>query len=252
MPAPPLPNETSALFLDLDGTLLEIAPRPDAVAVPPGLAVTLASVERALEGAVAILSGRSIATIDALLQPPLRCVAGVHGAERRNAAGRLSRVALPDFSAVAAAADALVERHPGLLVERKPGAIALHYRGAPEFGPRCIDVLGAAVEARPDIELLLGKMVVEAKPRSVHKGTALSAFLAEPPFAGRRPWHLGDDRTDEHAFAVVNRLGGVAVKVGEGPSVAPFRLADAAAVRDWLARVGAGWHTPQPTPEHQR
>lgn len=237
MPAPPLPNETSALFFDLDGTLIDLAARPDAVEVPPGLAAGLASAERAFDGAVAILSGRSIGTIDALLQPPLRCVAGVHGAERRDAAGTVQRVALPDFAPIEAAAAALAVRHPGLLVERKPGAIALHYRGVPDAGPLCIDALGAAVTRSTGIELLLGKMVVEAKPSGVDKGAALRAFLAEPPFAGRRPWHFGDDRTDEHAFEAVNALGGVAVKVGEGPSAAPFRLADAAAVRDWLDRA---------------
>lgn len=252
MPAPPLPNETSALFFDLDGTLIDLAARPDAVVVPPGLAAALAATEDALEGALAILSGRSIGTIDALLQPPLRCVAGVHGAERRDAAGAVQRVALPDFAPVESVAAALAERHPGLLVERKPGAIALHYRGVPESGPLCIDALGAAVSRSTGIELLLGKMVVEAKPSGVDKGAALRAFLAEPPFAGRRPWHFGDDRTDEKAFEAVNALGGVAVKVGEGPSAAPFRLADAAAVRDWLARALVRWQRPVLAPERQR
>lgn len=241
MLTPPLPDEACALFFDFDGTLIDIAARPDAVVVPAGLAATLASATHALDGAVAILSGRAIEAIDALLQPPLRCVAGVHGAERRDAAGTLSRIALPDFAPLATVADALAERHPALVVERKPGALALHYRSAPELASTCIDAMGAVVARCPGIELLLGKMVVEAKPRGVDKGAALRAFLAEPAFAGRRPWHFGDDRTDEYAFEAVNGLGGIAVKVGEGPSAAPFRLSDPAAVRDWLGRAQARW-----------
>jgi trehalose 6-phosphate phosphatase len=224
MLTPPLPDEACALFFDFDGTLIDIAARPDAVVVPAGLAATLASATHALDGAVAILSGRAIEAIDALLQPPLRCVAGVHGAERRDAAGTLSRIALPDFAPLATVADALAERHPALVVERKPGALALHYRSAPELASTCVD-----------------EMVVEAKPRGVDKGAALRAFLAEPAFAGRRPWHFGDDRTDEYAFEAVNGLGGIAVKVGEGPTAAPFRLSDPAAVRDWLDRAQARW-----------
>ncbi len=251
MRTPPLPDEDCALFFDLDGTLIEIAAQPDAVQVPPGLAATLASVAGALGGAVAILSGRSIAAIDALLQPPLRCVAGVHGVERRAASGVLSRVALPDFAPIATVAEALAVRHPGLLVEHKPGAIALHYRGAPQLAATCIEAMGAAVACCPGIELMPGKMVVEARPRGADKGAALRAFLAETPFAGRRPWHVGDDRTDEHAFDAVNALGGVAVKVGEGPSAAPWRLADAAAVRRWLALAEARWRAPRGLPRVQ-
>lgn len=245
MSQPPLPDEACALFFDFDGTLIELAARPDAVTVPAGLGATLASAAGTLGGAVAILSGRSIDAIDALLQPPMRCIAGVHGAERRDAAGALSRIALPDFAPLAVVAEALAERHPALIVERKPGALALHYRNAPELATTCIDAMGAVVERCPGVELMLGKMVVEAKPSGVDKGAALRAFLAEPPFAGRRPWHLGDDRTDEYAFEAVNQLGGIAVKVGEGPSVAPFRLADAAAVREWLGRAESRWRDTQ-------
>lgn len=239
MPELPLPDETSALFFDLDGTLIEIAAHPHAVTAPPDLGGTLAAAAVALDGALAILSGRPIHEIDALLQPAVCCVAGVHGAQRRGAAGTHEGIAPAGLTTVVHAAAALVARHPMLHLEHKPGAIALHYRQAPELASLCLATLVAAVEQTPELELLLGKMVVEAKPRGVTKGAALRAFLAEPPFAGRRPWHFGDDRTDEAAFEVVRSLGGVAVKVGEGATLAGHRLPDPAAVRAWLVRAVA-------------
>jgi trehalose 6-phosphate phosphatase len=237
MPEPPLPDETSALFFDLDGTLIEIAARPQAVVVPALLGPTLAALVEALDGAVAVVSGRPIDQIDALLRPPLHCVAGVHGAERRGADGSRHSLARPGLAVVRHAAMELARAHPALLVEHKPGAVALHFRQAPELAARCADTLGAAVERTPGMELQLGKMVVEAKPRGANKGEALRAFLTEAPFAGRRPWHFGDDRTDEAAFDAVRARGGVAVKVGDGATVAEYALTDPAGVRAWLGRA---------------
>lgn len=242
MPAPPLPDETSALFFDLDGTLIEIAALPHAVVVPAGLAAALASAAAALDGALAILSGRPIADIDALVRPTVRCVAGVHGAERRNAAGQVQRCVPTGLAAVAAAAAALAQARPALHLERKPGAVALHCRQAPDLEALCLETLTEAVARTPDMEVQRGKMVVEAKPRGISKGDALRAFLAERPFAGRRPWYVGDDRTDESAFEVVRSLGGVAIKVGDGATCALHRLADPAAVQAWLGRAVLALH----------
>ena len=239
MPEPPLPDETSALFFDLDGTLIDIAALPDAVTVPSLLGPALAAACEALDGAVAIVSGRPIEELDTLLQPPVRYVAGVHGAQRRGVHGMQERGERPGLPAVAEAAAALARRHPALHLEHKPGAVALHYRQAPELASICVETMRAAVAPAPDLELQFGKMVVEAKPRGASKGEALQAFLAEPPFAGRRPWHFGDDRTDESAFDVVQACGGVAVKVGEGATSAGHRLVDPGAVRAWLGRAVA-------------
>jgi len=239
MAEPPLPDETSALFFDLDGTLIDIAEHPQAVTVPTLLAPALAALVEALDGAVAILSGRPVDELDALLQPPMRCVAGVHGAQWRGTRGLREGRGQPGLAEVTRAATALALAHPALHLEHKPGAVALHYRRAPELASVCIETVCAAVARAPDMEVQLGKMVVEAKPRGASKGEALLAFLAEPPFDGRRPWHFGDDRTDEAAFEVVRARGGVAVKVGEGASAADHRLADPAAVRVWLGRAVA-------------
>jgi trehalose 6-phosphate phosphatase len=242
MPVPPLPDETSALFFDLDGTLIEIAALPHAVVVPAGLAASLARAASALDGALAILSGRAIAEVDMLIRPAVRCVAGVHGAERRNVAGRVESYLPEGLAPVLAAAAAVVRAHPDLYLEDKPGAVALHFRQAPELEALCIATLTDAVARTPDMEVQRGKMVVEAKPRGASKGQALRAFLAERPFAGRRPWHIGDDRTDESAFETVRSLGGVAIKVGEGATCAMHRLADPAAARAWLDRAVANLH----------
>jgi len=237
MPEPPLPDETSALFFDLDGTLIEIAARPQAVTVPALLGPTLAALAEALGGAVAILSGRPIDQLDALLRPPLQCAAGVHGAERRGADGSRQSLPSPGLAALKQTVAAFARQHPALLVEHKPGAVALHYRQAPALAGLCIETLSAAVAHTADLEVQLGKMVVEAKPRGASKGEALRAFLAEAPFAGRRPWHFGDDRTDESAFDAVRACGGVAVKVGDGATAAEYALADPAGVRSWLGRA---------------
>lgn len=239
MPEPPLPDDTTALFFDLDGTLIEVAAQPWAVQIPPELPASLAALGGALDGALAILSGRSVGDVDTLLHAAVRCVAGVHGAERRGASGALQRTPSPALAGVGAALAALADRHAALHLEHKPGAVALHYRQAPELEALCIATATAAVAHAPDLEIQRGKMVVEAKPRGVDKGRALQAFLAEHAFAGRRPWHFGDDRTDEAAFEVVRSLGGVAVKVGGGATRADHRLSDPAAVRAWLARATA-------------
>lgn len=224
----------TAVFLDFDGTLVDLAPTPDGVRVAPGVIEALALLAERHGGALALISGRPVAQIDAMLAPLVLPVAGVHGVERRGADGVLHVAATPDVSPVLARAQALAALHPGLLVERKRGAVALHYRLAPELEPLCLQGMTAAVQACPGVLLLHGKMVLEAKPAATDKGGAIAAFLRESPFAGRRPVFAGDDTTDEAGFAFVQQAGGQGVKVGSGPSAATLRLASPGALRAGL------------------
>ena len=220
-----------ALFLDFDGTLVDLASQPDAVIVPAGLRGTLTALSQCLGGALALISGRPIDQIDAFLRPLQLPVAGVHGAERRGAAGAMTLLSTHPLQSVEEAALALAARYPLLRVENKRGSLALHYRQAPELEALCLQVMQAAVQESPGLTLLRGKMVVEAKPGGASKGHAIEAFMQEAPFAGRRPVFMGDDCTDEVGFATVQRLQGLGIKVGDGPSVAWQRLATPAAVR---------------------
>ncbi len=226
-----------ALFLDFDGTLVEIAAHPEAVIMPPGLVATLGRLKSRLGGAVAVVSGRPIAQIDRVLDPLVLCVAGVHGAERRRADGSVAWLMVPHLHAVEEAAAALARAHPALRLEFKRGSLALHYRQAPALEALCLETLSAAIARNPGLTLLRGKMVVEAKPAAASKGRAIEAFLEEPPFAGRRPVFIGDDVTDEAGFTAVQGRDGLGVKVGEGPSGASQRLASPAAMRDEMERA---------------
>lgn len=223
-----------ALFLDFDGTLAALAPRPDAVVVGPWLVPALRQLQPWLGGALALVSGRPIAQLDAFLAPLQLPAAGVHGVERRDASGRARVQAGSPPDDVVFCAERLAARHPALSLERKPSALALHYRAAPHLAGPCATALLAAVRPHPEWVALLGKCVVEIKPRRATKAQAVQDFLAAAPFAGRRPVFVGDDATDEDGFAAVQARGGWGVKVGAGPSGARFRLADTDAVRDWL------------------
>jgi len=235
---PDLPDRASALFIDFDGTLVDIASQPDAVVVEPGLPSLLLRLRDLLGGALAVVSGRPLADIDSHLglDVPLSA-AGVHGTERRGADGFVRRIAVGTLEQPAALIDALAAQHPGLRVERKPGAIALHYRQAPELEDLCLETLTAALQAVDGMVLMRGKKVIELKPRRASKAMAVRSFLDEAPFRHRRPWFFGDDVTDEGAFELVQSLGGVAVKIGEGETLAAHHLPDPASLRDWLNRA---------------
>jgi trehalose 6-phosphate phosphatase len=235
-----------ALFLDFDGTMVDIAPQPHAVRVPQPLIGTVRWLHEYLGGAVAIISGRPIAQIDDFLQPLRLPVAGVHGAERRGADGTVKLLSTPPLDEVEAAARALAAQHPTLLLEDKRGSLALHYRQAPELESLCVDTMQRAVARSPGLTLLHGKMVVEAKPGGASKGHAIEAFLQEPPFQGRIPVFIGDDITDEVGFSTVQRLGGLGIKVGEGATVAWRRLPDPAALRQELEAAVAAKTTRAP------
>lgn len=226
-----------ALFLDLDGTLIDLAATPDAVAVEPGLVTVLAALARQFGGRLAVVSGRPLEQIDALLAPLTLAAAGVHGMQRRALDGTRHDAPLPDLDAVQACAEQLAARHPGVWVEAKYGAVALHFRQAPEAGPLCRAALAQVVQNRPDLLLMEGKMIVEVKVAGIDKGTAIAAFLAAAPFAGHRPVFAGDDTTDEAGFALVQARGGIAIKVGAGPSLAQHRIGSPFALRAMLTRL---------------
>lgn len=237
MESPPLLHLQSALFLDFDGTLVEIAETPDAVQVPPALIDTLAALHGLLGGALAVVSGRQIDALDRFLEPLALPSAGEHGVQRRDTRGRLEESPAPDLAAVVQAANALSMEYPGVIVERKHAAVAVHYRLATHWEETCRSAMLAVTAHSPRLEVLFGKCVVEVKPAGVNKGTAIDAFMKEAPFQGRTPIFFGDDTTDESGFSVVQRLQGIAVKVGSGPSGALHRLADPATMLLWLAQA---------------
>jgi trehalose 6-phosphate phosphatase len=233
--APPFLHRNSALFLDFDGTIVDIAARPDDVIVKPGVIELLEGLSRRLGGALAVVSGRSIAQIDGYLSPLVLPAAGVHGAERRDIDGVVTRLRSPSLSDAAVRLQAFVADHPGLLLERKPGSLALHYRMAPEFEAACQHAMKLVCDEVAGMTLMHGKMVIELKPALASKSLALRAFMREHPFAGRDPIFAGDDVTDEDGFEALQALGGGGVKVGAGETIAKFRLAGTGTLREWLA-----------------
>jgi trehalose 6-phosphate phosphatase len=240
---PPEPTADWALFLDVDGTLVELAEHPDAVTPSPQLPLLLQRLRSTLGGAVAVISGRSLEAIEALLPLPDMPMAGVHGLERRDAQGRIHRSALaPDtLDAARRALAAFTTANPGTHYEDKGAALALHYRDAPRSqaaAARLMEearrALGEAFTVQP------GKFVFELKPVAQNKGTAVATFLEEPPFRDRLPVFLGDDVTDEDAFREVQARGGYGIRVGplEG-SAAQWNLTSVTEVLEWLDSLPA-------------
>jgi trehalose 6-phosphate phosphatase len=233
-PPPPLPAD-AALFLDFDGTLVELADAPDTIVVPESLRPLLDRLAERLSGRLAVLSGRALGDLDRHLGAGLP-VSGSHGLEIRHSDGRLSAPSPPSGLASArAAVDAFAKGTPGLLAEDKPASVALHFRGAPEREKEVQD-FAARLAEETGLELQQGKMVVELRPGGADKGDALRALMREPQFAGARPWFVGDDLTDEHAFEAAAALGGAGILVGPArATVARYRLAGVEAVARWLA-----------------
>lgn len=227
----PRPGDRWALFLDLDGTLLDLAPRPDLVATPSGLVELLQALELGLDGAVAVVSGRPLQQVDALLQPWRPLGAGEHGAFCRLSP---DVVVTPDPPAVPAtwrqSADRFALSHRGIVVEQKATAIAVHFRFAPAIGALVHDVLAALV-AEDSMEFMLvpAHMAWEIRPRGINKGTAVRRLMLAAPFAGRKPVFVGDDVTDEDGMDAAEALGGMGVRVQDRfPS-------GASGVRAWLS-----------------
>lgn len=238
--APPARVRRIALFLDLDGVLAELEPRPEAVGPDPRRARVLAAAAERLQGRLAVISGREISDLDRILETGVRAVSGVHGLERRDAEGRLTRAEpAPGVAAAADAFDAFAERRQGVIVEKKGVATGLHYRLAPDAGAEA-QALAAELAERLALVHQPGHMIEELKTPGADKGRALEAFMTEPPFAGAVPVMLGDDLTDEYGFEAATRLGGFGVLVGAPRTTAArYRLDGPAAVLDWIERLEA-------------
>lgn len=234
--------EKFALFLDIDGTLLDLAPTPDAVVVPDRLRDDLATVSALLGGALALITGRTLASADALFAPGHYPVAALHGADIRFPDGSGQSVTVtPGFLE----ARAMLRRQcpERTFLEDKGCALALHYRRAPELQAEVEALMQAAADvAGSDWTLQRGKMVVELKPAASGKDRALARLMQMPPFAGRRPLAVGDDLTDAGMFREAQRLGGLAVRVGASPAEPQpdLQLPAPADVRAWLASIASG------------
>ncbi|TWT21754.1 trehalose-phosphatase [Luteimonas wenzhouensis] len=241
LPPPPPLSDQWALFLDVDGTLAAFADQPDGVSVASPVVDRLDELSRMLDGALALVSGRRIETLDALFAPHRFAAAGLHGLQRRRAGEEPPPPAAPPaaLEAIKAQAAALLrERYPDALLEDKGEAIALHWRLMPEAAADLQAFAMQALTRLPDYHLQPGDHVVELRPARGDKGEAIAAFLDELPFLGRRPVFVGDDLTDEHGFEVVNARGGISVLVGDrAGSAAEHRLPGIDAVYAWL---GAG------------
>ena len=236
-PPPPSPAEDWALFLDVDGCLLDLAQAPDAVVVPTGLPATLSGLARRLDGAIALISGRALANVERLFGALHLPIAGLHGLERRSTVHTQSAPEPPPaWHAVREDAQRIIASHPGTLFEDKGAALALHWRNAPHAADQLQAFAAATLPRLPGYRLQHGNHVVELRPNAGDKGSAIAALLEEPPFKGRVPVFAGDDITDEAGFAAVNARGGLSVLVGDRQaSCAHYALPDPAAVRTWLA-----------------
>ena len=236
LPAPPADLlEGSALFLDFDGTLVELAETPDGIAVSSTLPGLLRSLSDRLSGRMAIVSGRAVGNLESHLNCAGIAVSGSHGLELRLANGTMVPLAAPiDLAELRDKIARFASGTAGLIIEEKPASIALHYRKAPEEAER-VDAFMSLLAERSGLTLQRGKMVVELRPRGADKGDAVRAFMAEPQFGGARPIFIGDDVTDEDGMRAANELGGFGIAVGERESEnARYALASPAAVHHWL------------------
>jgi trehalose 6-phosphate phosphatase len=232
--------DNPALFLDLDGTLLDFALDPAKVEVSGRLQRILGKLPAATHGAIAFVSGRTLADLDRLLGHGRFPLAAVHGLERRDAHGHLSTAVADsnEFERMYEILRAIASDYAATSVEHKGVTLALHYRRCPELEEQLVERVEAGLKGMASqLKLMRGKMVLEIKPAEGDKGTAIAAFMREEPFRGRTPVFVGDDVTDEDGFRAVNRLDGISVKVASGQSSARYRLPDKDAVIDWLEEL---------------
>ena len=237
----PAPSLEWCLFLDVDGTLIELNDTPSGTDADPEIKSLLRNVAERLGGALALVSGRRIESIDALFAPLKFPTAGLHGVERRKASGAMQGASFVDaqLDHARTAIKALVAAHPGTLVEDKDRIIAVHFRKAPQHEAAIVQAMTEI--AKPlgkNYQIQRGNMVLEIKPRGFNKATAVRAFMKEPPFSGRLPVFAGDDLTDQDAFAMVEAQNGISIAVGDRVQ-GQFQLDDVAAVRSWLEGIAA-------------
>lgn len=246
-PFPQGSADRSAFFFDVDGTLLELRPKPLDVVADAALRDLLMSISRHVDGAIALVSGRAIADLDRIFAPLVLPAAGLHGAELRFPDGSRMGTSAAIMDHARPSVARFVAEHPGLMLEDKGATLAVHFRARQDLAA---DVLKFMNGFGPGDEIAIqeGKFVVELKPASVDKGTAIATMLRYPPFEGRVPSFYGDDLTDEAGFSYVNKIGGTSVRIGAAdvPTVARLNLADPTAVRMHLADLIAGM-TRKPT-----
>jgi trehalose 6-phosphate phosphatase len=230
----------TALLFDIDGTLLDLAPRPHEVKVPHGLRHVLARLQQLTTGALALVSGRPLIDIDAIFAPLKLTAIGGHGAEIRQLVdGKVALTSVAPLDEALRVRIKALGTRPGIVVEDKGYSIALHYRLAPERQRAIHDGVAAIRAQLPpgSTDLLPGKFMIEVKKAGFDKGTGIRELMRHPPFAGRRPVFVGDDVTDEAAFAVMPELGGRAMSVGRMVRGAAKRFETPADVRRWLERI---------------
>jgi trehalose 6-phosphate phosphatase len=234
-----------SFFFDIDGTLVDIADNPTLISADPWLRNVIRRLFNATGGALALISGRSIMEVDRLFSPICLPTAGQHGAERRDAAGRMhyTGCGAKKLDELRKCVFEWAAKFPELLIEDKGMSIAVHYRQAPHLIAEVQRGLRECLGGQNDLfQLQKGKMVFEIKPTGKDKGTAISEFMNEPPFHGRIPVFVGDDVTDEYGFIVVNSLHGYSIKVGLESSAAGWCVPDVKSVRAWLEEVLDGLH----------
>jgi trehalose 6-phosphate phosphatase len=229
-----------AILLDIDGTILDLAPAPQQVWVPTGLRQTLARLDELTGGAVALVSGRSLHDIDLIFSPLELAAIGGHGAELRTLPGSEPQMrAKPLPAGLKRRLAAVTELGPGILAEDKGYSLALHYRLAPEKA----DAVRAAVEricaehSQDMVEILPGKLVLEIKAAGINKATAVCELMTYAPFSERNPIFIGDDFTDEPVFGVISQFGGLGFSVGHVAPDVNGHFDKPESVRAWLARV---------------
>ena len=231
-----------ALFLDVDGTLLDIADRPDRVSVPSGLIDALAGAERKLDGALAVITGREIEEIDRLFRPLKLRAAAVHGAEMRFDPDASPEPAPGTAELPASLWSGITEalrEFPGTFAENKRYSFAIYYRLAPAVKESLRKAVMRVVQAEPEsaVEVMNARRAIELKAPGYDKGRAVASFLAVPPFLGRTSIYVGDDTTDEAGFAAVSARGGFAYSVGRPRAGASGVFASPGDVRAWLAKL---------------
>ncbi|AJQ83986.1 trehalose-phosphatase [Xanthomonas oryzae pv. oryzae] len=240
LPSPPLLDDACALFLDVDGTLIDFAHSPEAVRLLPKVREAIGLLNERLNGAVALVSGRPLAQLDALFAPLLLPAAGLHGHELRSVVA--ARAAMPQDTSewlhgLHQRAAALTHRHPGVLVEDKGLSVALHWRAQPQAGPEVLAFAQQEIAQLSGYRLQPGDHVVEFVPAGSNKGLAVEQLMQHGAFMGRTPVFVGDDLTDEFGFDAANRLGGWSVLVGDRVQTsARFRVDGTADVHAWLQR----------------
>ena len=232
----PAPSRDWSLFLDVDGTLVDFTDTPSGTRSDEELNRLLEDIERSLGGRLALVSGRSIESLDRMFAPRRFAAAGLHGLERRGATGTMFSADTGewDVDGARAALQSFSDRHPGVLLEDKGRTLALHYRAVPRAKDAVRALLTETAAALGEaFHVQEGHMVMEMKPRRYTKGSAIAAFLEEPPFAGHTPVFIGDDLTDVDGFQVVDARRGVSIAVGERVR-ARYRIENPDAVRAWL------------------